>query len=348
MGKGNLLQGMGRGKLGDTVFYRAMGSQMFRVRNRIVKNPKSVGQQIQRSLMATVTKAYSQLRVICDHSFENVAYGAASQSYFVKKNLDLLRKDAMTYLENNLSGIGEYNMPYIVAPGSVATVCPNRLLISEGSLKQDAFMVSGGGSVTDGMAIGFAYSTGSNNTLEKFVNALGSKMYTFIVVRALSPIIGDANETQGKALYSTEVLYSRIKRNDVVLTEEDAQKTISQDNIAVILKYFSIETNMKQDDNLLNWFVGSISFSKKEIAGCVIASAWNGIKWLRSTEYLTVNQKENFNEDSSKITIGSAFGLDFAYGLSLWTNTNTSMVTSDKLLNGGKFEADPDSFMPIG
>lgn len=72
MGKGNLLQGMGRGKLGDTVFYRAMGSQMFRVRNRVVKNPKSVGQQIQRSLMATVTKAYSQLQVICNHSFEHM------------------------------------------------------------------------------------------------------------------------------------------------------------------------------------------------------------------------------------------------------------------------------------
>ena len=348
MGKGNLLQGMGRGKLGDTVFYRAMGSQMFRVRNRVVKNPKSVGQQIQRSLMATVTKAYSQLQVICNHSFENVAYGSASQSYFVKKNLDLLRKAAVAYSENNLSGIGKYNMPYIVAPRTVATVCPNKLLISEGSLQQDAFEISGHGSVADGMAIGFAYSTGANNTLEKFVNALGSKMYTLIVVRAISPIIGAANETQGKVLYSTEVLYSRIKRNDVVLNAEDAQKTVSDENKDVILKYFTIETNMKQDDHLLNWFIGSIPFTKNEIAGCVIASAWNGSKWLRSTEYLTINQKGNFNENPQTVTVGSAIGLDFAYGLGLWTNSITSMVTSDKLLNGGKLEADPDSFRPVG
>lgn len=346
MGKGNLLQGMGRGKLGDTVFYRSMGSQMFRVRNRVVKNPKSVGQQIQRSLMATVTKAYSQLQVICNHSFENVAYGAASQSYFVKKNLDLLRKAAVTYTENNLSGIGVYNMPYIVAPGSVATVTPNKLLISEGSLQQDVFAVIGA-TTASMMNVGFAYSTGINHTLEKFLNHLGKKMYTLVVVRAISPILGAANGTQGKVLYSTEILYSRIKRNDVVLEEADSQKVIG-DNPDVVLKYLNIETNLKSDDALQEWYLNKATFTKNDIACCVIASDWNGIKWLRSTEYLTVNQKENFNEDSSKISIGSAFGLDFAYGLGLWTNTNTSMVTSDKLLNGGKAEADPNSFRPVG
>lgn len=346
MGKGNLLQGMGRGKLGDTVFYRQNGSQMFRVRNRMVKNPKSVGQQIQRSLMATVTKAYSQLQVICNHSFENVAYGAASQSYFVKKNLDLLRKAAVAYNENNLSGIGEYNMPYIVAPGTVATVCPNKLLISEGSLKQDVFSVIGG-TVSSPMNIGFAYETGVSNTLEKFISHMGKKMYTLVVVRANSPILGTANETQGKALYATEILYSRIKRNDVVLAKEDAVKVVG-DNYDVVMKYFDVETNIKSDDALQKWFLNLSTFTKNDIAACVIASDWNGSKWLRSTEYLTINLNKNFNEDSSKIAIGSAIGLDFTYGLGLWTNSNISMVTSDKLLNGGKIEADPDSFRPVG
>lgn len=346
MGKGNLLQGMGRGKLGDTVFYRAMGSQMFRVRNRVIKNPKSVGQQIQRSLMATVTKAYSQLQVICNHSFENVAYGSASQSYFVKKNLDLLRKAAVTYTENNLSGIGKYNMPYIVAPGTVATVTPNKLLISEGSLQQDVFRVIGG-TTADPMNIGFAYSTGPSHKIETFFNHLGKKMYTLVVVRAISPIIGAANAEQGKALYSTEILFSRIKRNDVVLTEEDAQKVVG-DNYDVIMKYITVETNMKSDDALKEWFLNNGTFTKNDIACCVIASDWNGSKWLRSTEYLHVNEKINFNENPQTVTVGSAFGLDFAFGLGLWTNSNISMVTSDKLLNGGKLEADPDSFRPVG
>lgn len=344
MGKGNLLQGMGRGKLGDTVFYRQNGSQMFRVRNRIVKNPKSTGQQIQRSLMATVTKAYSQLRVICDHSFENVAYGSASQSYFVKKNLDLLRKAAVTYTENNLSGIGEYNMPYIVAPGSVATVCPNKLMISEGTLQQDAFSVTGGLWDTN-MAV--QPSVGVQGTAKAFLENLGNKMYTFVVVRALSPILGTTEDKQGYTLWSTKVLFSRIKRNDLQISAEDAVKKINEIGSS-ISKYLTIETNMETGDWLYNWFTGENAFIKEDIACCVIASKWNGAKWLRSSESLVVNLKENFNELKTNVATESAFGLDFAYGLGLWTNTNTSMVTSDKLLNGGKLEADPDSFRPVG
>lgn len=343
MGKGNLLQGMGRGKLGDTVFYRQNGSQMFRVRNRIVKNPKSTGQQIQRSLMATVTKAYSQLRVICDHSFENVAYGAPSQSYFVKRNLDLLRKAALTYTENNMSGIGEYNMPYIVAPGSVATVCPNKLIISEGSLQQTAFIVEDG-KPNANMNVAVGNNPTGNKKLKGYLEDLGNKMYTLVVVRAISPILGTKTDKQGISLWNTEVLFSRIKRNDVVLSEEDAEKDYSAANSR---KYLTIETNMKESDKLKDWFTGSSAFTKNDLACCVIASSWNGIKWLRSTESLAVNLQGNIGENNTPL-VGSAFGLDFAYGLGLWTNTNTSMVTSDKLLNGGKFEADPDSFMPVG
>lgn len=341
MGKGNLLQGMGRGKLGDTVFYRSMGSQMFRVRNRMVKNPKSTGQQIQRSLMATVTKAYSQLRVICDHSFENVAYGSASQSYFVKKNLDLLRKAALTYTENNLSGIGEYNMPYIVAPGSVATVTPNKLLISEGSLQQTAFNVIGG-LPNNNMKITVKNNTSNNKKVKEYLDDLGNKMYTLVVVHALSPILGTNTDKQGNVLFSTEVLFSRIKRNNVELSAEDATVSISAD---VVRKYITVETNMKDDNKVKNWFIGSSAFDKNDLACCIIASSWNGAKWLRSTESLVMNLESNFSENKTPV-VGSAFGLDFAYGLGLWSNTNTSMVTSDKLLNGGKFEADPDSIMP--
>ena len=344
MGKGNLLQGMGRGKLGDTVFYRQNGSQMFRVRNRIVKNPKSVGQQIQRSLMATITKAYSQLRVICDHSFENVAYGAASQVYFVKKNLDLLRKAAVTYTENNLSGIGMYNMPYIVAPGSVATVCPNRLVISEGSLQQTAFTLDG---IEGDKSLHVVPSVGSEAKIKAYLDALGNKMYTLVVVRALSPIVGTKNDKQGQALWNTEVLFSRIKRNEVQLTEEDAAKGLIASEIR---KYITIETNMEANDHLKNWFSGDgiASLQKEEIACCIIASKFDGKKWLRSSESLVINKSGNFGTQSTDVKTGSAFGLDFAFGLGLWTNTNTSFVTSDKLLNGGKLEADPDSFRPVG
>lgn len=344
MGKGNLMQGMGRGKLGDTVFYRQNGSQMFRVRNRMVKNPKSTGQQIQRSLMATVTKAYSQLQVICNHSFENVAYGAASQSYFVKKNLDLLRKAAVTYTENNLSGIGEYNMPYIVAPSTVATVCPNKLLISEGSLRQSAFIINGGVGSSKMIVLP---SVGVEATAKEFLESIGDQMFTLVLIRALDPIVGTKADKQGNALWSTKVLYSRIKRNDVKLSAQDETKKINEIG-ADLADYFTIETNMDVNDNLYNWFVGQEQFTSTDIACCVISSKRYGTKWLRSTEFLSVNLNGNIGESSSQVMTGSAFGLDFAYGLGLWTGTIQSLATSDKLLNGGKLEADPDSFRPVG
>lgn len=343
MGKGNLLQGMGRGKLGDTVFYRQNGSQMFRVRNRMVKNPKSGAQQIQRALMATIVKSYSVLQKICNHSFENVEYGAKSQAYFVKKNLGIIREAAVGYVKNNLTGIGKYNMPYIVAPGSIATYAPNELIISEGSLQQKAFNIDDG-DPSASLKLMPNINQGKLGNVADFLSAIGNRMYTFILVRALDPIVGVQSDGQGKALFATKLLYSRISRNDVPLTEEDAVKKIDG---SVPLKYLSVESNMEKNDLLYNWFLGIDGlFSNNDIAVAVIASEWSGTKWLRSTESLKINKYGNISANGDFVD-DSFIGLDFAYGLGLWTNTNKSMVTSDKLLNGGKLEADPNSFRPV-
>ena len=73
MAKGNLFQGMGRGKVGDVVFSRLNGEQISRVRNRHPKNPRSNSQLFQRAIMATVMQAYSAGKAIFDHSFEGYA-----------------------------------------------------------------------------------------------------------------------------------------------------------------------------------------------------------------------------------------------------------------------------------
>ena len=175
------------------------------------------------------------------------------------------------------------------------------------------------------------------------MDALGDKMYTFVVVRALSPIVGTRADKQGHALWNTEVLFSRIKRNDVQLANEDATKTITA---ALIVKYITIETNMKTSDQLYDWYADEVPFIGEDIACCVIASKFNGRKWLRSSESLVINKNLNFGETAAEVKTGSAFGLDFAYGLDLWTSSNQSLASSDKLLNGGKFDADPNSFRP--
>lgn len=86
-----MLLGMARGKVGDLVFTRRNGEQVTRPRVRVVKNPKTEGQQIQRMIFASVIAAYSRCKSICDHSFEGVQYGADSQAKFMSENLKRLR-----------------------------------------------------------------------------------------------------------------------------------------------------------------------------------------------------------------------------------------------------------------
>lgn len=91
MSKGNMLLGMARGKVGDLVFTRRNGEQVTRPRVRVVNNPKTEGQQIQRMIFASVIWAYQKMKAVCDHSFEGVKYGADSQAKFMSENLKALR-----------------------------------------------------------------------------------------------------------------------------------------------------------------------------------------------------------------------------------------------------------------
>ena len=70
MAKGNMLQGMARGKVGDVVFSRLNGQQISRVRNRQPYNPRTNKQLIQRAIMATVMLGYSAGKEIFNHSFQ--------------------------------------------------------------------------------------------------------------------------------------------------------------------------------------------------------------------------------------------------------------------------------------
>ena len=82
-----------KGKLGNIVGYKGRGGKrLARIRQTEVKNPKTDGQIIQRMILATASKAYGRMKSICDHSWQGVAYGGISQSYFLKKAMERIRK----------------------------------------------------------------------------------------------------------------------------------------------------------------------------------------------------------------------------------------------------------------
>lgn len=142
MAKGNLFQGMARGKVGDVVFSRANGEQISRVRNRHPKNPRTNAQLFQRAIMATIVQAYAAGKTIFDHSFQGYSVGAQNQREFIKRNAKMLRE--LIAADINTPIATNEQKGRVVAPG-VSTPAINPYVISSGSYDQNLFTFEDGG-----------------------------------------------------------------------------------------------------------------------------------------------------------------------------------------------------------
>ena len=106
-----------RGKVGDVV-YRVNGqTNTVSQKPSSVTNPKSRPQQLQRMYMSTAAIAYSQMKAICDHSFENASGKKGNQAEFLRRNVMML---AGQYQSFNYKG-NQYMVPneYIISKGSL-------------------------------------------------------------------------------------------------------------------------------------------------------------------------------------------------------------------------------------
>lgn len=125
-----MLLGFSRGSVGDLTFYRRNAQQVTRARARVIKNPKTLAQQMQRTIMRTSVEAYKVLKEICNHSWEGVEYGANSYAEFQKRNMSMLRSLASVGGENTRSFLpsgfnGLVAMPFEVSSGSLPFVAPS-------------------------------------------------------------------------------------------------------------------------------------------------------------------------------------------------------------------------------
>lgn len=82
--------------MGDVTLSILNGKQLSRRRSRVVANPQSSSQQLQRMVMSTVTGNAARLRSLISHSFQGVRAGADSYNYFNRVNLRLLRSQAIS------------------------------------------------------------------------------------------------------------------------------------------------------------------------------------------------------------------------------------------------------------
>lgn len=120
------------GKLaGATMYKDANGDTVMR---EVVtpKNPQTTKQMVQRILMNTVMQAYSAMKEITDHSFENVTAGAKTMAIFMKRNLDFAREKLS---QMQAQGVDFYDM-FNFCPLGTKQFVPNQYLVSTGSLPQ--------------------------------------------------------------------------------------------------------------------------------------------------------------------------------------------------------------------
>lgn len=144
MAKGNMFQGMARGKVGDVVFSRLNGQQVSRVRNRNPRNPRTNAQLAQRAIMATVMQAYSAGKSIFDHSFQGESVGAKNMAKFMRENAKKLR--SLVASEISILPTESVNVPNVkarvVAPGVSSPVGFDGMIVSAGNYQQNFFVVT--------------------------------------------------------------------------------------------------------------------------------------------------------------------------------------------------------------
>ena len=293
-----MLLGMARGKVGDLVFTRRNGEQVTRPRVRVVNNPKTEGQQIQRMIFASVIWAYQKMKAVCDHSFEGVKYGADSQAKFMSENLKALRAyyptsaDPAKYADlspNEMKSFalpskeGEIGVGLIVALGTIPEVAP---IVQSGSI------VGWGKTVT--------LEEGEDFTIAKMLEAMGAEKGDQISVLGI-----DNDGIFRRSRY--------VVRADATTTELNAVWDMNGTAAAFDAEKTIIDRIYLEEDGSTHAIIDPANVY---CACIVISRKGDGGKWLRS------NAKMWYLGDEP-----AQYQADYA--LPYWQFTGTDIVTTD-------------------
>lgn len=323
MAKGNLFQGMGRGKIGDVVFSRLNGQQVSRVRNRNPKNPRSNAQLYQRAIMATIMQAYSAGKKIFDHSFQGYPVGAKNMAIFMRENLKILRQQIAYEISSEM--VAEDMQANCVWPGANQPVA-NAYLISKGNYKQKAFIETRPNG-------GIYYTLPEPEANEKVneyaarVGLLADDYYTFcLFLEGTNELFHafEGLEDPAGIGYDCRFGYVRLHVKTNVASIEDAVATKSQ--------LFDVDASMNIDETFMTENVAEgISISDLDITSRGVGSI--GLirsrkdRDLRSTSYMYCPTKAQVETND--------FGIKAIYLNEAWARGTESLGNSDLILEGG-------------
>lgn len=328
MAKGNLLLGMGRGKLGDVVLYRQNGQQMSRPRVRVVKNPRTSGQQIQRMIQATIAYGYAGLKTIVDHSFEGVQYGGKSMNYFMKRNMDALRAQVIA-ADNGVDISARFAAP------NIRVLYPNEYIVSNGSLPP---FPSADGNViipsTLEPGLRFNIEAYSTYSLEQMMAALGvsaGDQLTFLFLNtdtAGNDVVASIGDEKA---YATALAVRRVKflpsytqqilNTNFIALVTDEMESVFDMSVSSTDIVFAVDAQ-----NKLCVGVPSFIGSRDVYGGCCIRSRKQGEAWLRSPQTMFISSDFLGGNKKPGFTVTTAYNA--------WTSGTTAIGVSEYILNG--------------
>lgn len=295
-----MLLGYARGKVGDLVFTRRNGEQVTRPRVRVVNNPKTEGQQIQRMIFASVIAAYSRLKSICDHSFEGVKYGADSQAKFMSENLKRLRAFYPKDQDPNNKAID-----------SMAFVLPNDkamagtgLIIARGSIpapeaKTDA----------SGVLSGFGNGADDDHTTGSVLEGLGALPGDQITACAIRSVGDGYLFAKSRYVVKADATAAQLENpwnSDGTGGIFDADKTEVNPNVTIVVGDIGLGNPISVSNEKDDIVAAAIIISRRDESG----------NWLRSDAIL-------YNA-TDEVAFYSA-----AYALPYWQFSGTDIATDD-------------------
>ena len=340
MAKGNMFQGMARGKVGDVVFSRTNGEQISRVRNRHPNNPRTNKQMYQRAVMATVMQAYSAGKEIFDHAFQGKAVGAENQRVFLSKNAKLLRGQIASELAAGTTALN--CNAAVVAPGAITPV-PNAYMISEGTYPQNFF---GWNDSDKNFHIPVADNSGiENETVAQYASRLGliaGDIYTFVAI-----VISDSTpsftvrgvETVTTGNYKPESQYPAVFAF-VRLQVKDVSSVTTSASDANFGTFFEITASKNTSLALSEFMPGDSIDIISVVSQSVFHAVQNGLasfgcirsrldEDLRSTSFMNI-----CSPVSSRATAGM-YGITTPLVNAAWKQGTENLGDSDLILEGG-------------
>lgn len=336
MAKGNLFQGMARGKVGDVVFYRMNGQQMSRVRNRRPANPKTNAQLYQRSIIATIMRAYSAGKEIFDHSFEGLKVGEGCMRRFMSVNADKLRQAIIVDVSDknytdHISGL--VDAPKVNVP------VPNTYVISEGSLQQSFLQIGEVNGTTPNANITSSIPAMSTSTTEEQViaNLQAANLYPGDIIT----LVGFAAATVDSAadpVYTTPdgegagAFQMPCQFFFVRLQVKNYPAIVTGENITFNMIFNVLKTSNVKSLNFMEQQIGGFTSTADQMftfADSNLVPFTLGV--IRSRD----DSKLRSNTEMQWLRWDNIIGIDWQNILLAWTKEIDALGGSELILEGG-------------